>query len=277
MRKISFLGPEGTYSGFALSEYDSKASRVPCRTFSEALGLLESDQVTDCIVPIENSLHGSIVEVLDFLIETPSVKIKNELLIKIDNCLLSKSKMRLSDIEVLFSHPQPLGQCKDYINKNLSNAKLIASLSTISAIEDLENSGLKGAVIGPKWAAEQNNLNILEEKIDGGLMNITRFVILSKNTSMESTRKDKTSIVFSFDEDSPGSLFEVLRPFAIRKINLTKIESRPTRKQLGRYYFFIDIEGNFNNPEMKIVLDETLKNTSELKILGSYPKVNYNL
>ena len=80
MRKISFLGPEGTYSGFALSEYDSKASRVPCRTFSEALGLLESDQVTDCIVPIENSLHGSIVEVLDFLIETPSVKIKNEVI-----------------------------------------------------------------------------------------------------------------------------------------------------------------------------------------------------
>ncbi|MBM31911.1 MAG: prephenate dehydratase [Chloroflexi bacterium] len=276
MRKISFLGPEGTYSAFALNKYDSEASRVPCRTFSEALGLLESGKVTDSIVPIENSLHGSIVEVLDFLIETPSVKIKNELLIKIDNCLLSKSKMELSEIEVLFSHPQPLGQCKDYINQNLSHARLVASLSTMSAIEDLENSGLKGAVIGPKWAAEQNKLNILEEKIDGDLNNITRFVILSKKDSIESTGNKKISIVFSFDKDSPGSLFEVLRPFAIRKINLTKIESRPTRKQLGRYYFFIDIEGNLSNPEMKKVLDEILNYTSELKILGSYPKVNYD-
>tara|TARA_B100000029_G_scaffold515138_1_gene620782 strand:- start:1680 stop:2513 length:834 start_codon:yes stop_codon:yes gene_type:complete len=276
MRKISFLGPEGTYSAFALNKYDSEASRVPCRTFSEALGLLESGKVTDSIVPIENSLHGSIVEVLDFLIETPSVKIKNELLIKIDNCLLSKSKMELSEIEVLFSHPQPLGQCKDYINQNLSHARLVASLSTMSAIEDLENSGLKGAVIGPKWAAEQNKLNILEEKIDGDLNNITRFVVLSKKDSIESTGNKKISIVFSFDKDSPGSLFEVLRPFAIRKINLTKIESRPTRKQLGRYYFFIDIEGNLSNPEMRKVLDEILNYTSELKILGSYPKVNYD-
>ena len=275
MSKISFLGPEGTYSAFALSKYNSNALRVPCKTFTETLGLLETNEVTDSIVPIENSLQGSIVEVLDFLIETPSVKIKNEFLVKIENCLLAKSNFNLSEIEVLFSHPQPLGQCKDFINKYLPKAKLMASLSTISAIDDLEKSNLPGAVIGPKWAAEQNNLNILEEKIDGDVVNITRFVVLSKSVSMAPTGKDKTSIVFSFDEDSPGSLFEVLRPFAMKKINLTKIESRPTRRQLGRYYFFVDIEGHVDNSEMKEVMKEIIKNSSELKILGSYPQVDY--
>ncbi len=92
---------------------------------------------------------------------------------------------------------------------------------------------------------------------------------------MTPTGKDKSSIVFSFDEDSPGSLFEVLRPFAMKKINLTKIESRPTRRQLGRYYFFVDIEGHVDNSEMKEVMKGIIKNSSELKILGSYPQVDY--
>ena len=122
----------------------------------------------------------------------------------------------------------------------------------------------------------ENNLDILDEHIDSET-NITRFVVLSKLASMKPTGKDKTSIVFNFNEDSPGSLFEVLKPFAIRKINLTKIESRPTRKQLGRYYFFIDIEGHAENLDMKDVLKEMVRLTSKVKILGSYPKVDYEL
>jgi prephenate dehydratase len=175
-----------------------------------------------------------------------------------------------SKFEVIFSHPQALGQSYNYINDNYPQAELKVSNSTADSMNDLEEYNIPGAFIGPPWLKNNDKVILLDENIQSVKNNVTRFVIISRNSLGKITKNDKTSLVVSFDNDAPGSLYIALGPFSVSKINMTKIESRPTKEKLGNYYFFIDVEGNAKDEKLLLCLN-IIEKTCNLKILGSYP------
>ena len=271
MLKIGYLGPEGTYSSHAAKLYDDENLKIPFKTINEVLNSLKSTDTDQVIVPLENSINGSIVEVLDFLASKNNFNIIAELNIEINHSVYSLDKMHFDNVEVVYSHPQALAQCYDYLVDNFKNAKHKASNSTADSYNDLINSKEKGVFIGPPWMKDQEGILVVGENIQSVKNNVTRFVVISNKNINEKTISDKTSIVISFNEDSPGSLFKALEPMAKKNINMTKIESRPTKEKLGNYYFFIDIEGHFEDKDIKECLIE-IEEVSTLKFLGSYPK-----
>ena len=271
MLKIGYLGPEGTYSSHAAKLYDKDNLKIPFNTINEVLNSLKSSESSQVIVPLENSINGSIVEVLDFLASKNNFHIVAELNIEINHSIYSIDKINPDNVEVVYSHPQALAQCYDYLINNFKNASHKASNSTADSYNDLINSNEKGVFIGPPWMKEQEDIIVMGENIQSVKNNVTRFVVISDKNINKKTISDKTSIVISFNEDSPGSLFKALEPMAKKNINMTKIESRPTKEQLGNYYFFIDIEGYFGDKVIKECLSE-IEEVSELKFLGSYPR-----
>ena len=271
MLKIGYLGPEGTYSSYAARLYDKENLKIPFNTINEVLNSLKSSDANQVIVPLENSINGSIVEVLDFLASKNNFQIIAELNIEINHSIYSLGKINPVNVEVVYSHPQALAQCYDYLVNNFKNAKHKASNSTADSYNDLINSNEKGVFIGPPWMKEQDGIIVMGENIQSVKNNVTRFVVISDKKTNKKTVSDKTSIAISFNEDSPGSLFKALEPMAKKNINMTKIESRPTKEKLGNYYFFIDIEGHFEDKDIKECLIE-IEEVSTLKFLGSYPK-----
>ncbi len=195
----------------------------------------------------------------------------DEIVLPIEHYLMAKPGTKFPDIQVIYSHPQALAQCRDFLEKCFPNAQQSASLSTVAAVTDMQNSGLTAAAIAPRRAAELHQVEIIGQNIQDNPNNVTRFVVLAGDDHVL-TGSDKTSICFSFDQDSPGVLYQVLGEFAGRDINLAKIESRPTKESLGRYIFLIDCEGHRQEPLLKAALDAVEARVSMLKILGSYPK-----
>jgi prephenate dehydratase len=276
MRNIGYLGPEGTYTHRAAEIFSSSLSKIPYSTINEVIRSLENNNSENIIVPVENSIHGSIGEVLDFLAKKNNFKIIKELELEINHSIY-KLNAPSEVIEVIFSHPQALGQCYEYISSNYPNAELRHSNSTASSLNDLINYGPKGAFIGPPWMENEPQVLLIDKYIQSSKNNVTRFVVISGNSlENENSNYNKTSIVVSFNDDSPGSLLKVIEPFAEKGINMTKIESRPTKEKLGNYYFFIDIEGHVNEDKIQLSLNEIRENVSVLKILGSYPRIVRN-
>ncbi len=271
--RIGFLGPEGTYTEEATLQYDSQAELVPFPSIA-AIGQAVSSGLTEQgVVPIENSLEGSVTFTLDLLISQPGLSIREELVLPIEHFLLALPGTQFPDIQVIYSHPQALAQCRDFLEKRFPQAQQGASLSTVSAVTDMRNSELPAAAIAPRRAAELQDVEIIGQNIQDNPNNVTRFVVLA-GEDHPPTGGDKTSICFSFDQDSPGVLYEALGEFASRNINLAKIESRPTKESLGRYIFLIDCEGHRQDPLVKDALDAVAHKVSMLKILGSYPRWN---
>ena len=272
MRTIGYLGPEGTFSEEAAVTYDADAKRVAYPSIPQVTAAVESDEVDEAVLPIENSLQGSVTDVLDFLIRTEKAQIKRELAIPVNNCLMVAKGTKPGDVELIYSHPQPLGQCRRYLAANYPRIELVASLSTAGAVGDMLASDRPAAAIAPRRAAEIYGAQILAEAIQDSPSNFTRFVVLAA-ADHERTGRDKTSIAFSFDSDGPGLLYTALGTFATRGINLTKIESRPTGESLGRYVFLADVEGHRSDELIITALDELRAQTSELKVFGSYPRM----
>ena len=272
MRTIGYLGPEGTFSEGAAVTYDPEAQRVAYPSIPQVTAAIESGEVDEAIVPIENSLQGSVTDVLDFLIRTKKARIKSELAIPVNNCLMVSEGTKPGDVELIYSHPQPLGQCRKYLAENFPQIELFASLSTAGAVEDMLASDRPAAAIGPRRAGEIYGAEIVAEAIQDNPSNFTRFVVLAA-VDHERTGRDKTSIAFSFDSDGPGLLYRAMGTFATRGINLTKIESRPTGESLGRYVFLADVEGHRSDELIIAALDELRGQTSELKVFGSYPQM----
>ncbi|MEC7880769.1 MAG: prephenate dehydratase [Chloroflexota bacterium] len=268
---IGYLGPKGTYSSRAADLYSPKLNKIPFNSINEVLGSL-NDKTSDLvIVPLENSIQGSIVEVLDFLAdEKNNFSIIGELELNINHSIYTLEKYIDNKFEVIFSHPQALGQSYNYINDNYPHAELKVSNSTADSMNDLEEYNIPGAFIGPPWLKNNEKVILLDENIQSVKNNVTRFVIISSNSLEKITNNDKTSLVISFDKDAPGSLHVALGPFSVSKINMTKIESRPTKEKLGNYYFFIDVEGNAKDEKLSLCLN-IIEKTCNLKILGSYP------
>ena len=258
-RKIGFLGPQGTYSEEAALLHDASADRA-YPTITSVGDAVVQGEIDEGIVPIENSLAGAVIFTLDLLIDQPTLFIRGEIDLPIEHYLVAKPGTDLSEIKVIYSHPQALAQCRGYLEKNFPKAEQMASLSTVLCITDSFESKVPAAAISPRRIQDEES-------------NVTRFAVLGLSDH-QPTGRDKTSMAFTFEEDTPGLLYRVLREFGQRNINLFKIESRPTKKYLGEYIFLMDCAGHREESPMKEALAALSEPTSMLRVLGSYPRWN---
>lgn len=263
---IGTLGPEGSFSEKAAKQWNGRAELRYYDDILDTVDALLRNEVDCSIVPIENSLEGSITLTLDLLMEQ-ELKIVGEVIVQVKHCLLSKGK--LSDLKILMSIPQALSQCKKYIKKNFKNIEVRSTLSTSHAAK-LASESKQIAAIASRESARIYGLEILDEDIQDANENFTRFIVIGR-TAPPATGNDKTSIIVYLEKNRPGALYEILGEFANKGIDLTKIESRPTKKVLGDYLFYIDLKGHIKDRIIKDALENVKSKVGMLKILGSYP------
>lgn len=272
-RSMGFLGPQGTFSHEAAEVYKNKQGRAyvfkEYSSIKDVLNGLKMGEIDEAIVPIENSLEGAVNVTLDVLAIEESMFIVNELVIPINLNLVARKGTSTKDIGLIISHPQPLGQCRNYLNKSFPNALQQEENSTTRAARKVMEGDGSLAAIASQTAAEIYGLEILDRNIQDVENNRTRFVIVSRELK-EKTGDDKTSIVFSTD-NKPGSLYRILDIFSLWDINMTRIESRPSKNALGQYIFFVDIDGHINDQDVYDALTMIKRKTSFYKFLGSYP------
>ncbi|MGI9568073.1 MAG: prephenate dehydratase [Nitrosopumilus sp.] len=267
MIQVSFQGERGAYSEAAAKSFfsDNEITPIPCTTFAEVLEKTTTDKTDYAVLPVENSLEGSVGESYDLLYTTP-LNATGEIYHRIEHCLIGIGK--LDEIETVYSHPQALGQCRKFIE--LHGMRTIPTYDTAGSVKIVKELNKKNcACIASKAASTIYGMPIVSEKIANNQNNYTRFLILSKKNSAE-TGNDKTSIIFSIKHE-PGSLYRIIENFHKKNINMTKIESRPTRENTWEYNFYVDFEGHEKNPKILEILDKIKKETIFLKILGSYP------
>ncbi|HAJ94828.1 MAG TPA: prephenate dehydratase [Actinobacteria bacterium] len=278
-KKIAYLGPPGTFTEEALDKYinigklEKSIEKIPYSNMGEVIKSVDRGEVAEGIIPIENSLEGSVNITLDFLTFESEAKIIREITIPIKHSLIGKEKISPGKIKKIISHPHATAQCKNYISTHLKNAEIIAANSTAEAIQMLKKEENDIAAIGTKTAAKIYGLEIIESDIEDNKDNKTKFIFVG-NSIQPKSGKDKTSIVCFLKQDRPGSLFNILKEFAERNINLTRLESRPAKKNLGDYVFLIDIEGHLHDRDIYEAIDVLRKTVYLIKILGSYPRWN---
>ncbi|WP_296882398.1 prephenate dehydratase [uncultured Methanobrevibacter sp.] len=266
MTLISFLGPKGTFTHEAASMVSDEL--IPYCTIPAVLESVANGECSYGVVPIENSIEGPVGITLDSLAHKFDLKIFKEIIIPINQNLIVNPGCTMEDIEDVYSHAQALAQCQEFVSRNKIQPHY--AVSTARAAKDIIGCNSKAA-IGNAKIVELYGLEILKSNIQDMDNNETRFVVVSKKQH-EKTGKDKTSIIFSIYEDKPGGLYKILGIFQKNNINLTKIESRPSKKGLGKYLFFVDFNGHIEDDLVKEILDEIEENTYYLKILGSFPE-----
>ncbi len=270
-KQIGYLGPEGTFSHEAVLNYvNDDSTIIPFDNIIHIFESLEKGDIDEAVVPMENSTEGSVLVTLDALTYF-DLNIVKELELPIKHNLLAQKGTSLDDIIVICSHQQALAQCRHYINT--INKEVHAMPSTANAARYVTEIS-SAAVIGNRILSEKYDLAILEKNIQDYDNNVTRFVVISRKSFEEITGCDKTSIVISLKGDKPGGLYEILRVFAENDINLTKIESRPSKEGMGKYLFFIDMQGHKNEPHINKTLTIIESKVNKLKILGSYATIN---
>ena len=266
--RIAYMGPEATFSHLAsLKKFGSSVGHVPCDNVAEVFSKVESGDCDYGVVPIENSIEGVVTHTMDLLVES-DLKICSQVLLNVTHHLMSKGA--LLQIKEVYSHPQVLGQCRQWLMKNMPKAQLIPTVSTTKAAQMVANRK-NAACIASEIAATLYGLRILKSNIQDSSHNITRFLVIS-TMDVPPTGHDRTSLVFSI-KDKVGALHAMLTPFMKNKINLTKIESRPSKKKAWDYYFFVDCEGHQNDVKVSRALAQLEGMCKFLKILGSYPDV----
>jgi prephenate dehydratase len=268
-RRIGFQGEHGAFSEQAVYQhFGAGVETVPIKSIREVFNLTEVGAVDIGVVPVENSIEGSVSESYDMFL-TSSVKVVGEEAVRVVHCLIGHPAAKLSDIKVIYSHPQALAQCRNFVASMFAEPRV--TYDTAGSVKMIKEDGLSGAAaIASQRAAEIYGMKILKKGIEDYGRNFTRFLVISK-TEGKRQRDSKTSVIFSVPH-TPGSLYAVLEVFARHKINLTKIESRPTRQRPWEYYFFVDIEGHHRDPVVSKALAEVAGKTVFLKVLGSYPK-----
>lgn len=271
MIHVSFQGERGAYSeAAARAFFDKNIETVPLPTFAEVLENTSSNKSDYAILPVENSLEGSVGESYDLLYST-TLNAIGEIYHRIEHCLIGNGN--LEDVDTVYSHPQALGQCRNFIEKH--NMKTVPTYDTAGSVKIIKELNKKNvACIASKDASEIYNMPIIEESIANNSNNYTRFLILSKN-NREETGKDKTSIIFSIKHE-PGSLHRIIENFYNYNVNLTKIESRPTKTNTWEYNFYVDFEGHAKNSRIAEMLKKINTDTLFMKILGSYPSAKLN-
>jgi prephenate dehydratase len=271
--RVGYLGPRGTFAEEALGTQPDLAAgeSVPLRTVPHVLSAIEQGEVDLGLVPIENSIEGTIAVTLDTLAFDTDLLVQREIDLPVSLHLCAKPGTGLDDVRTVISHPNPLGQCRGWLSTKLRDAELVAANSTADAAQQVAAAaGNDLASIGTLRGAELAGLEVLASEIEDHPENETRFVLVGHGVP-PATGHDKTSIVCFQREDRPGSLLAILQEFAARAINLTKLESRPTKRRLGQYCFFIDFEGHIVDEVVADCLRNVAANQAEVKFLGSYP------
>ena len=262
---IGFQGEHGAYSEAASLSYNSSLIPLPCREFYEVFHEVESGQLDFGIVPVENSLEGLVTQVNDLLIET-ELKIAGEIKMPIHHSLLALPETEYRNLKVVYSHPQALAQCREFILRHKLEPR--PYYDTAGAAKMLSEERPDGTcVLANRLCAELYHLEIIQDDVEDHESNATRFVVLSKKESPESG--DKCSIIFSL-EDKAGALFSVLKIFSDRSLNLTRIESRPLRNTPGNYVFFTDFEGSDNDEKVTDALRLVNETARNYKFYGCY-------
>jgi len=269
MKKIAFQGEKGAYSEQAVFKYFKKNIKtIPCTTFDEVFSKVKNKKIEFGIIPIENFLAGSINETYD-LLKKHKLFIVGEIFLRINHCLIANKNSKKSSIKKVYSHPQALAQCKDYLNKN--KFQNFATPDTAGSVRYVKKQGqIDKAAIASEIAAKTHDMKILDKNIETDHNNTTRFIIISKKESQKTTNP-KSSIIFT-TKNIPSALYKCLGGFATNNINLTKLESRPVKGNHGSYLFYLDFEGHKNNPSVKLALKELKTFTGFIKFLGSYSK-----
>lgn len=273
--KLYYLGPDGSYTNIALelfvSDFNMKCeTKIPLKTIKSIIKSVDEDKNSYGVIPIENSIEGIVREAIDNLIrvDDTNLKIMGEVVLAVDHCLLSKSNDK-STVKTVISHPQALAQCANYLEKNFPSIQILEKTSTSAAAKSVSELDETYAAIGNEMAAKIYNLNILDTSINDEKDNKTRFLLLGREDS-QLTGEDKTSIAFS-TKNTAGALFKVLNVFNNHNINLLYIDSRPSKKNLGEYMFFIDFEGHILDKEINEALNEVKQLTSFYRFNGSFP------
>jgi prephenate dehydratase len=271
---IAFLGPAGTFTEEALlAEADlAQAEVVPMPTIADVLDAAHRGEVEAGFVPIENSIEGTVSETVDHLIFSSDLLILREVVLDIHLHLLAPPGVETSSIRRVLSYPHASAQCREYLQRTLPGAVVVPTNSTAEAARVVgdERSG-DSAALAPILAARLYDLAPLASSVEDHPGNQTRFLLVGRETIPAATGHDKTSIVCFQGRDRPGSLHQILGQFAARSINLTKIESRPTKAALGSYCFLIDFEGHLDDEIVGDCLRELHMELSEVRLLGSYP------
>lgn len=267
---LGYLGPSGTFSHQAAMEWSQGNEEIKeFPTIYSAIHAVQNGKIDNAIVPIENSIEGSINTTLDALAFDADLYITGEYILHISQNLMVKRGTKKEDIKIITSHPQPIGQCSRLLTHEFAAVKIEFADSTAAAAKRVSESDGSIACIASPNSAQLYGLEILYPNCGDDKNNSTRFVIISKKPSAEVTGHDKTSIAFAID-NKPGSLYEAIELLAKSKINMTKIESRPMKDELGKYVFFIDIDGNIDDATIYFALDKVRRNTYFYKFLGSY-------
>ena len=266
MTRVSFQGERGAYSEAAsLSFFDNTIDTIPCTTFADTLKNTENDVSDYSVLPVENSLEGSVGESNDLLV-TVNLDAVGEIYHRIRHCLIGTGS--LENIDTVYSHTQALGQCRKFIQEN--SLKTVPSYDTagsVKIIKDLNKNNV--ACIASKNAAEIFDVPIIKEGVEDNANNYTRFLVFSKEKN-DKTENSKTSIIFSVKHEA-GALYQIINEFYQHKINLTKIESRPNKNTAWEYNFYVDFEGHQDDSSIKDMLEKLRNHSTFLKILGSYP------
>ncbi|MFC1980999.1 prephenate dehydratase [Chloroflexota bacterium] len=267
--EVAFQGEIGAYSEEAVFRFFGPSIQIrPRESLEEVFKIVEGGEVQFGVVPIENSLEGIISRVYDLLLDS-ALKVCGEIELRVVHCLIAAPGAGLDTIKKVYSHPQALAQCRSFL-KHL-NCELIPTYDTAGSVKMIKEKGMTySAAIAGARAAEIYGMNIIAQEIEDNPHNFTRFFILSREDSPPSGN-DKTSIVFSA-KDRPGALYESLKEFASRNINLTKLESRPTRQKPWEYNFYLDFEGHRQDKSAQEALESLGKTSVFVKVLGSYPK-----
>ncbi|MDD5120373.1 MAG: prephenate dehydratase [Candidatus Omnitrophica bacterium] len=264
--KITYLGPAASFTNLAaIKKFGSQVNYIACNSISEVFLEVERGAADYGVVPIENSVEGAVTHTLDVFVDS-DLRICSQIILDVSHNLLancSKNKIRR-----VYSNPQVFGQCRIWLQKNLPEAELVDVSSTTRAAEMVKKEKYSAA-IASLLASKIYGLKIVASDIQDSLHNVTRFLVIGKNV-VERTGSDKTSLLFSI-KDRVGALYELLVPFRKYGVNLTKIESRPSKKKAWEYYFFVDISGHYDDDKIKKALKELEPKCNYLKILGSYP------
>jgi chorismate mutase / prephenate dehydratase len=265
--RVAHFGPPATFTHqAAVRQFGASAEYLPTRVISEVFTLVERADADVGVVPIENSTEGAVNHTLDCLVDS-DLLVCGEIRLEIHHYLLSRAQ-ELGEVKRVYSHPQPLGQCREWLDRHLPHAETVETTTTAAAAERaLEET--TSAAIASELASRVYGLPVLRERIEDSAHNVTRFLVMGRQPAGP-TGRDKTSVLFTI-RDEVGTLHRILEPFATARLNLTRIESRPTRRRPWEYVFFVDFDGHQQDPVVRGVLAAVRERCLYVKVLGSYP------
>jgi prephenate dehydratase len=274
--RVAYLGPRGTFTEDALirAAGDRAVKALPAPSVYAAILAVESGEADRALVPFENSIEGAVRTTLDTLaFDASGVAIVGEYDLPIRHCLIAREELPLERIEVVLSHPQATAQCARFIRESLPAAEVRAASSTAEAVRQVSESDRPWAALGTESAAVLYGAAVLRDGVEDEPDNVTRFVwVAPEGTVPEGEGPWRTTLVFAeLGEDKPGALVEALGAFSDRGVNLTRIESRPRRRGLGRYMFFLDCEGSLEDPTVADAIADLRTKAESVRVLGSYP------